>query len=115
MKATPERIAKAPEWVREHISHLEGRLRYLTERNEELEAQMRTIAGQEQEKTRTNVRLQMEDAVMSLPQDSVVEFGEVFEVFPSLDDPDQVEVMASHGSLCIIPAGSYHIYVRRAD
>jgi hypothetical protein len=114
MKATPERIAKAPEWVREHISHLEGQLRYLTERNEELEARMRTLAG-EQEKTRTNVRLQLEDAVMSLPQDSVVEFGEDFEVFPSVNDPDAIEIMTGHGSLCIIPAGSYHIYVRRAD
>jgi hypothetical protein len=113
MLTEEERMAKAPQWVRDLISELRGTVSYLEKRNAELESQMEITRG-EQEKIPTNVRLQQEDVSSALPPDSVIEFGGMFDVFPSVNDSDEIEVMLpGNGSLSIVPAESWHLRIRR--
>lgn len=114
IKATPERIAKIPQqWIRDYIAELARQNRYLTERCDEVEAQLALASGSHAE-VKTNVRLQAGDIDIALPPDSVITFQGKFEVTPSANDPDGIDVeLYEPGALVIVPAEEGRIYVRR--
>jgi hypothetical protein len=113
IRATPERIAGIKQdWIRDHIASLERHNRYLKERCQELEDQLRLASGVHAE-TRTNVRLQDDDIEIALPPDSAVTFQDKFEVEPSANDPDGITIaLTAPGSLCILPSQHDEIFVR---
>lgn len=100
-------------WIREYIRHLESQVRELDARNRELFTQIEIVGGK-QHATETDVRADLGDSVLALPPGTPVIFQDKFEVSPSEDDPDvlDIELRAGHGSLVIIPQGDDIFSVR---
>lgn len=111
-KASSERIAKLPEWVRTHIAGIERHRNYLDERNKELTAQLELASGTHS-KRETNVRMTCDDIEIALPGNTVITFQGKFQVSPTPHDRDSIDIVhAGSGAMVIFPVQGDEVTIR---